>query len=345
MSYPPSPWIKRTVQVALLVAGVALLVAVGDIVRLLLVSALLAYLADPLVRILQARGLGRTYAASLVFVALLVLMTGCMVWLVPQAARQLEALRTGFSLEAVNTSLHEFEARLEGWLAPAGVGDLALVAQLEALGQRWLSRLPGYVPGVMGQVVNLSVIPFFMFFLLKDGPAIRKGIINAVPNRYFELMLGMIHKMDAQLGGYLRGQFLAALVVGALATATLWALEVPYFVVIGVVAGLANMIPYLGPIAGALLAVLVSLLTYGSVGHALAIVLAFVVIQQIDNLIVQPLVLSQNVALPPLLILLSVLVGGKLFGFTGLLFAVPVTAILKVAFLETRAMMQRYRFG
>ncbi len=345
MSYPDSRWIRRGLFLLLGAGSVLLLVALGGIVRLLLISALVAYLADPLVRKLQARGMQRTTAVGLVFFLLTVLVVSGGLVLLPHTLAQLKDIQTGFPADQFSAIIDRVERWVQEISHSFGIEANSLRAQLEELPQRWVGQLPQALPGLMGMLANLTLIPFFSFFLLKDGPSIRKGLINAVPNRYFELTLSILHKMDLQLGGYLRGQFIAALVVAVLATIVLYLFDVPYYLLIGVIAGLANMIPYLGPIAGALLAIIVSMLTQGTIGHAAGLLVAFVVIQQIDNLVIQPLVLSRNVALSPLMILLSVLVGGTLFGFVGLLLAVPATAILKVTIYETVTTLRRYRFG
>ena len=170
----------------------------------------------------------------------------------------------------------------------------------------------------------------------------KKGFIDIVPNKYFEFSLNVLQKMDAQLGNDLRGQFLVAAIIGSLSTLVLWFLGVDFFMVIGPLAGLANMIPYVGPVAGGLLAILASVVTTGVFDTIPSIVIAFVLIQLLDNSLLQPLILARNVELHPMLILLAILIGGKLFGIVGLLLAVPFTAIVKVIAVETFVNLRRY---
>jgi putative permease len=173
----------------------------------------------------------------------------------------------------------------------------------------------------------------------------KKGFIDAVPNRYFEFSLNVLQKMDSQLGNYLRGQFLVALMIGTLSTITLWLLGVDFFLMIGPIAGLMNMIPYVGPIAGGLLAIIASVITSGQFDTIPGIVIAFTAIQIFDNSLLQPLILARNVELHPMLILLAILIGGKLFGIVGLLLAVPFAAILKVIIVETVVNFRRYHLS
>ena len=338
-------WIRTAVLILLLGGTLVVLFTLGDVVRLVVVGALLAYLVDPLVRRLEAQGLGRPSAAALLFAALLLLGGLALFVFVPLVVEQVRAVQGGFDVEAASRMVEDFERRLERSLAVLGIGDLQLMERARAYAVAHVTDALGVVPDVVGLLVNAVFVPFVAFFLLKDGPRIRRGLIGAVPNRYFELTLNLIHKTDVHLGAYLRGQLLCALVVGVLATAALWLLGVDYFLLIGAVAGLANIIPYVGPVTGAVLAVLVSLLTQGSLVQALLIVAAFIVIQLIDNVAVQPFVLSRNVSMHPLLVLLSVIAGGKLFGVLGLLLAVPAVAVLKVVVRETAATLRRYRLA
>ena len=338
-------WIKIALLAVLGVGLLWVLASVRGIVTLVVFGALLAYLFDPLVNRLEARGLGRTLATVIVFAGTSLAIATLLVLFFPAVAAQAQAIQTGFDMESARAVVEELEVLLETRLAVVGVEDLDLMRSAEDFITTNMNDLLNYVPGVLSLLTQLVIIPFIMFFLLKDGRRIKKGFINLVPNRYFEFTLNVLHKTDVQLGNYLRGQLFASLVVALLSIGALWVLKVDYFVLIGLFAGLTNMIPYLGPIAGASVAVLVSIITTGSLTTMLPIIVAFVVIQAIDNAGVQPLVLARNVELHPLLILLTLILGGKLFGVLGLLLAVPATAVLKVFVQETFANLRRYHLA
>ena len=197
---------------------------------------------------------------------------------------------------------------------------------------------------VVSLVTTLIIIPFAVFFLLKDGPGMMKHSFSMIPNRYFEMSLNIVYKIDQQLGGYLRGQFFDALIVGILAIIALWILDVNYFVLIGIFAGLSNMIPYVGPMVGGSAAVLVVLMTGGSGITMLMVVAAFLIIQLADNVLIQPLVVARSVDMHPLLIIFSVIIGGQFFGILGMLLAVPATGIIKVLISELYHGIRKYNF-
>ncbi len=328
---------------AVAVGAVWLLAPISFVVQVLVLGALLAYLLDPLANRVEASGVARGPAAGLVFVGFLLVLGIPLALLAPTLADQVLALQ-----ELDLTAASETIAAVEGWigrkLAPLGVQPPDLNARLAAFASEHAGDLVVLVPGALGLVTQFLVIPFVAFFLLKDGRRFRKGFISLVPNRYFEFTLNVLRKADAQLGGYLRGQFLAALIVGLLSTLALWIIGVEYYFLIGMVAGFANMIPFLGPIIGASLAVVVAAVTTGSFALTLPIVASFVVIQLIDNVGTQPLVLSRNVEMHPLAILVVLLIAGELFGLLGLLLAVPAAAVLKVLVQESVTTFRRYQF-
>ena len=165
-----------------------------------------------------------------------------------------------------------------------------------------------------------------------------------VPNRYFEFTLDLLYKMDSQLGNYLRGQFVDAVVFGAMAIVALWILGVNYFVFLGVFAGLANLIPYVGPIAGAVPAVIVAVLGSGNLGSALPVIIAYIILKLLDDFVVAPYVVASSVEMHPVIVLIAIMVGGELFGVLGMLLAVPVTGFFKVVLQEGISTYRKYRF-
>ncbi len=337
-------WARLVALVVGVGAVVWMLGPVGEVAQMVILGALLAYLLDPLANRIEAQGLRRAQAAALVFAGLLVGIGVPLVLLAPVLADQVRSLQE-IDLSAASEAMAAVERWLGARLAPLGMRPPDLQGRLAAFAADHLDDAVGLVPGVLGLVIQLVMIPFIGFFLLKDGRRFRKGFISLVPNRYFEFTLNVLHKADSQLGGYLRGQLLAATLVGLLSTLALWILDVEYYFLIGLVAGLANLIPFLGPLIGASLAVVVAVVTTGSFVKTVPILIAFGTIQLIDNVVAQPLLISRNVELHPLAVLIVLLVAGELFGLVGLLLAVPAAAVLKVFVQESVTTFRRYQFS
>ena len=201
----------------------------------------------------------------------------------------------------------------------------------ETLFGRTTGFVEGLVSGITSGIALLVIVPFVAFFFLKEGRHITHGVIELVPNAYFELFLNLLHQINGQIGGYIRGQLLAVSVVATLAIVGLMLVGMPYSLPVGLLAGLANMIPYLGPLIGILIGSIVALATGGGFGLVGNVILVFFVVQAIDNVLVQPAIVAKNVDLHPLVVLFVVMVGSQLMGIVGMLVAVPLTGIIKVS--------------
>ena len=177
------------------------------------------------------------------------------------------------------------------------------------------------------------IVPLVLFFFLAEGRAIKRAFIELIPNAYFEMVLNLIYRIDQQLGGYIRGMVLSVLLISSISIFGLWIVGLRDFMVVGTIAGVANIIPYLGPLIGILAGTVSALLQYSTLGWGtiLPVVDVFLAVQLFDNVFVQPVVVARSVNLHPLIVIFVVLVGSQMFGAMGMLLAVPMTAVLKVA--------------
>ena len=214
--------------------------------------------------------------------------------------------------------------------------DLDLVALVKKQGDTLINTLLGsttvFLGGVVSGLTFVVIVPFVAFFFLKEGRQISRKVIELVPNAYFELCLNLLHQINGQIGGYIRGQILATSVVATLAISGLSVIGLQYAFPVGLLAGFANMIPFLGPLIGIISASIVALATGGTVAMSLVgkVVVIFLFIQIIDNILIQPTVVAKSVEMHPLMVLFVVMVGSQLMGIVGMLIAVPLTGILKV---------------
>lgn len=338
-------WIRFFLFLMLLAGIVALMVILGDLVRLVIIAALLAYILDPIVSRIEAYGLGRTAATGILYLGLILIVGGTVWLLLPFIRGEIEALRNTLTPETTSRLMLRLEQFITSTLPFLKSEELDLTNRAVELLVSYGNTLLQNLAGLVTLVTNLILVPFLVFFFLKDGRALKKYCMGLLPNRYFEFSLTLLHKMDMQLGNYLRGQLLDALLVGILSCLALWILEVKYFLLIGFFAGMANLIPYIGPATGALVAVFVSFTDTGSFGMALPILMAFGGVQLIDNAVIQPNVVARTVNLTPLVVLIAVIVGGRLFGILGMILSVPATAILKVTLEEGLRIYRKYRFA
>ncbi len=326
--------------------GLAVAFSVGSLVRLLVICALLAYVLDPAASFLESLGMSRAGAAVLIFVVLGALLAGLGIWLYPTFLERTQALKAGDYHTRANALISRLEELLRTQFAFLGLAKLNLAAEVQRLqGELADAVLASLRRDLVASVARLAVMPLMVFLFLKDGRELKRWVIGLVPNRYFEFSLDLLYKMDLALGNFLRGQFLDGLIFGALATAALWLLHVKYFLFLGIFAGLANLIPYFGPIAGGLLATLVTALTASDLERVGYVLLAFVMAKLLDDSLIQPLVVARNVNMHPLLVLSAVMIGGHFFGLLGLLLAVPVAGFVKVALGAGLGLARKYRFS
>ena len=256
---------------------------------------------------------------------------------------EIKNLKTGFSAEQTISLVTKLEKVIISNLSFLGIAELDLTGKLQETLSHTGEWIFSHVLDAASVITSFILIPFIVFFLLKDGREFKKSFVNIVPNRYFEFTLYLFYKLNAQVGNFLRGQFIDAAIVGLMATFALWLVGLKYYFLIGLFTGIANLIPYFGPLTGAVLATILSILQTGGLQMAAYVLLAFVIIKLLDDAIVQPVVVAKSVHMNPLTVLLVILIGGKWFGILGMLLSVPVAGFLKVVFHESIKNYRRYR--
>ncbi len=195
--------------------------------------------------------------------------------------------------------------------------------------QQMLGQLGTFARTGLDVLIILALGPVLAFYILVDLPGFKERAQRLLPDPARPEVIHVVSQVARVVGGFVRGQLLVALIVGVLSSLGLALLGVPFWLLIGLIAGFLNVIPFIGPFAGGLLAAIVSLV-FRDVGTALWSVVMFTAVQQFDNHVISPNVLKSRVQLNPVFILLALLLGGSIGGFFGLLIAVPVAAALKV---------------
>ena len=244
-------------------------------------------------------------------------------------------------LESVQTYLEEILPMLKGrdWveevLPMLKGGDWIQTANhyLQRVATVLLKETPGLIGQLLSGLTLFIIVPFVLFFFLGEGRTIKRAIIELVPNRYFELVLNLLHRIDRQLGSYMRGMVMSVMIVSLLSSTGLYIIGLEHFLLIGLLAGLANVIPYLGPLIGIIAGVVAAVLQYSalSFGVVIPVIIVFAIVQLVDNIFIAPMVVGRSVNLHPLLVIFAVFAGSELFGAVGMLLAVPTTAVIKVS--------------
>ena len=238
-------------------------------------------------------------------------------------------------IETFHARFEKWMPMLKEWMPLLESRDVlhAINARLRGIATDLFKETPRLVGQLLSGLTFFIIVPFVLFFFLGQGRTIKRAIIELVPNRYFELVLNLLYRIDGQLGGYIRGMVLSVMIVSLLSITGLYIIDLEHFLVIGLLAGLANVIPYLGPLIGIVAGVVAAVLQYSalSFGVVLPVIIVFLIVQIVDNVFVAPVVVARSVNLHPLLVIFAVLVGSELFGAVGMLLAVPTTAVIKVS--------------
>ena len=173
------------------------------------------------------------------------------------------------------------------------------------------------------------IIPVVAAYMLLEAEGIKRVVVGMIPAAARPRSLKILSDLDKVLGGFIRGQLIVAAIIGSFVTILLLALHVKYAVLIGVVAGILDVIPYVGAIAGWLPAFFIALFSNGWL-NALLVTIGIIVINQLEGHIIAPRVVSKSVDLSPLIVVIALLTGGELMGIAGLIIAVPVAGVIRV---------------
>lgn len=324
------------------VVGIALLgyllLLVLDVVSVLLVPLLVAgivvFLLNPVVSWSARRGLPRSLGTALAYLLVLVgLFGGTARLLLPPLVEQVST-----AVDALPADVAGAEVRGEELAATVGL-DVDIDG---AAVQAWVidnrDMLLGSLTGLGAATASFLVVVFLCliglvaaFYMLVDLPRLRRVAVALVPPPRREEAGAVGHEVAGTVGGFLRGQLIVAAFVGIATGLAMLALGLPLWLFVGLVAGVTNLVPFVGPFVGGLLAVAIALID-GDPLLALWVLLAIVVIQQVESSVVAPMVVGRTVELHPVVVLLAVLAGGSLAGVLGLLVAVPLAASAKVLF-------------
>lgn len=302
-------------------------------------AALLAWLGDPLVDRLQRQGRSRNIAVLVVFSLMSIIVLIALLLLVPLLQRQVVTLVSSLPSYRdwfIGTALPWAEARtgleLTAWLDPSRLFELIRTHWEEAGGMA--TTMLGYVSrsgfALLGWAVNLVLLPVLTFFFLRDWDNFVQRAAALVPRDHKATVLRLTRESSGMLSGFLRGQLLVMLILGVLYGLGLWAVGLNLGILIGLIGGLLTFVPYLGPAAVIVLGSIAALVEYGDWKHLAGVALVFGVGQLIESYWLTPKLVGDRIGLHPLAVIFAVLAGGQLFGFVGMLLALPVAAVANV---------------
>jgi predicted PurR-regulated permease PerM len=334
-----SPFARR-IQWAAIIAIVAVLMwLLAPILTPFVFAAMLGWLGDPTVDRLQRRGWSRQTAVVLVFSTMAFVLLVTLLLLLPLIERQLITLVESLPKYRdwfIGTVLPWVERRtgldLLGWLDPDRIFQLVREHWERAGGIA--TTLLGYLSrsgfALIAWIANIVLVPFLTFYFLRDWDVLKERVAILVPRDHIGTVTRLAKESDQVLGAFLRGQFSVMLVLGVLYALGLWAVGLDLGLLIGFIAGLVSFVPYLGPASGVVLGVIAALVQYGDWLHVGLVLGVFGVGQVIESYFLTPRLVGDKIGLHPVAVIFAIMAGGQLFGFLGVLLALPVAAVANV---------------
>ncbi|HEY8278219.1 MAG TPA: AI-2E family transporter [Bdellovibrionota bacterium] len=299
------------------------------------ISYFLAFLLNPVVRWFEKRGFGRLGPIFLMLVLLFALLIAFAVMMVPKIFVQLR------ELFARLPQLMDF---LSGRLGPISLRYLGY-----DLFTQWKEVLPTMVPeaahfpaaGILESVLSgtakaisavltVLLIPILTFYILKDYYVLNEQLLNIVPRRYVSELKEVLRRLSIVLGNLIRGQFLVCTILAVGYTIAFTSLGVEMALLLGILSGFLNLVPFVGPLSSLALTLFLALLGGGQLTQCMGILGIFLMANLLDNTVLTPRIVGKQMGISPLTIILALLAGGELLGFLGILLALPIMAMVKV---------------
>lgn len=338
---PPHRWtydVRRWVVIGLIVAGVLFAYFIRDTIPVLVLALLVAYLLNPIVTFLALRlKIPRLAAAALTYLVLIAVLIELTILVAPNIARQVTALVADFDLLVVR--LIDAAKQIPLLAERASELDPAQVSlQLRAEARGLLEQAPRFLSGALSSLFSMFVVLVLSFYLVKDADIFIQRIEASFPDAYRDDFQRIARELDKVWSGFLRGQVVLALIIGLVTTIALTILGVRSALLLGVLAGILEVVPTIGPIIAMIPAVLIAFFQGSTLWgieptlFAVIVILTYFGIQQLENHVVVPNVLGASVNLPPVLILAGTIIGASLAGVLGIFLAAPVLATARLFF-------------
>lgn len=297
-----------------------------------LYASVITYLLAPLVEAMEKKGSHRVSAILILYGILAAVVILLVTQIVPVFVTELNAFAEKLPTytQEVQSVVHWFHQNYTRAELPASIRQVIdeTIDRAEQALLAYIRTAAGMAMSLFTHALSLIIAPILAFYMLRDLKLIKETLAGFLPPSVRTEFFSALHQVDKVLGGFIRGHLLVALIVGVLSFLGLTILGIDFALIIGMVAGLFDIIPYFGPIIGATPAILIALLE--SPIRAFYVIALFAVIHQLESTIISPKILGERVGLHPLGVILALLVGGDIAGIVGLLLAVPLTASVKV---------------
>lgn len=305
---------------------------IADIISPFAISMIIAYLFNPLIIMFQNKGIKRTYSVILLFFILFFfILIFCIVFM-PRIIKEIYVLVENiptYSMQ-ISKTLIDLEIKLLNSNMPNSIKQIIYnnITIAENIIVSFLQKSIDMIINAISNSLEIALIPVITFYLLTDSKYFIDQAKLLIPKNRREKILKLLKDIDSVVGKFIRGQIIVCIFIALFTSITLILLNVKYAVVLGIFAGLTNVIPYFGPIIAAIPIILFAFID--SINKAIYVTIAFIVIQQLEGDIITPKIIGESVGIHPVYVILSIVIGAKTLGIIGMLLALPVVASFKL---------------
>ena len=311
----------------------------SEIINILVLSSILAYLLNPIVDFFKKKNIPDLWSVIFVYIIIFLIIFIFSFVLIPKIIREFRNI--GSILPDYLNKIYEYIDRVQNKyysnfknLPPQfdGIRDIfeENINNLESIIIKWIKKFVDITTNAFSKIFTLILVPIISFYFLKDKEFFKKKIYLTIPKAYRGEIVKLFKEMDKSISQFIRGRIIVGIFVGITTTIALFILNIDFAFSIGMLAGIADIIPYFGPVIGIIPAVFFALLE-GPL-KALWVIITFTIIQQIENNIITPKVVGESVGIHPVTVIISLILGGGFFGILGMILAIPVVAVVKILY-------------
>ncbi|MFC4713029.1 AI-2E family transporter [Planococcus dechangensis] len=322
-------------------------VAFSTLMPIIIIGGILFYIFRPLVKLLS-RKMPRVVSILIIFAAFIGLLVGFSLWIGPLIFRQIQALIENFPTIVREVQNQANAALSSQWWSYIQEQDFLPDVNPDVIAGNFRNTLTGIGSNILSftgvlisALTSLIVVPFVLFFLLKDGDRLPASFLRLLPQDSREEGAKILHDMDENLSAYIQGQAIVSLFVGVFCFIAYLILGVDYAIILALVATVTNVIPFLGPVIGAIPAVVVAF--FQDPILALWVLIAIVIIQQVESNLISPNVMGKKLSVHPVTIIFLLYIGGNLAGLVGMILVIPTYAVGK-AIVQNLYRLVRLRY-
>ncbi|WP_234121057.1 AI-2E family transporter [Clostridium hydrogenum] len=304
--------------------------ALKEIIYLIVIGFIVAYVLKPIHVWLIGRGVNKKISAVMLIMAIIVIIVAFIFFLIPSI------LKETLSINFQNPEVKNYIGRVQHFLKPLiknSPGDNLIITVYDRFNlelKKLIEKIINFVLGLGGNFVNIAILPIIAYYFLADWDDIANKLVVLFPLKYRSIIKRISADVDEVLGKYTISQFLLCILIGLFTFFTLIILKVKYPLLLSIINGLFNIVPYFGPLFGAVPAVIVALLE--SPKQAVYTAVFLYLVQLIEGNVISPKVTGDSINMHPLVVIILLIVGEKIAGFGGMVFAVPIGVILKVIY-------------